>query len=113
MRVTDQDFVAYQRAALVLIRARAVMGEGAVNAALRDFLNAYRFRGAPYPTSETLMAALKARAAPEDWRMLEPLFRGTGEVGYVLFLPNEKPEASKGKGAKTRSAASGASKAPR
>ena len=113
VRVTDQDFVTYQRAALVLIRARAVMGEGALNAALRDFLNAYRFRGAPYPTSETLMAALKARASPEDWRTLEPLFRGTGEVGYVLFLPNEMPEASKGKGAKAKSATSGAPKAPR
>lgn len=85
VRVTDQDYIAYYRAALVLETCRQLMGEPALHAALRDVLDAHRFKGAPYATSEDLLKALRRHASAEAWAQIEPLFRETRDHVVIDF----------------------------
>jgi hypothetical protein len=84
-RVTDQNFVAYYRSALVLESVRDLVGEAALHAALREFLVAHRFKGAPYATSEDLMAVLRRHCPPESWGQVERLFRGDGAPPLTFY----------------------------
>jgi len=84
-RVTDQNFVAYYRSALVLESVRDMMGEAALHEALREFLAAHRFKGAPYATSEDLMATLRRHCSAKTWRQVEPLFRANGSIPLTFY----------------------------
>jgi hypothetical protein len=84
-RVTDQNFVAYYRSALVLETVQDLMGEAALHAALREFLAAHRFKGAPYATSEDLMAALRRHCPAETWGRVESLFRGDAPTSVTFY----------------------------
>lgn len=85
VQVTDQNYIAYYRAALVLEACRQLMGEAALHAALRDLLHTYRFKGAPYATSEDLLKALHRHASAEAWAQIEPLFRETRDHVVIYF----------------------------
>jgi hypothetical protein len=101
LEVTDQPYIGYRKGAIAMYTLREHIGEAAVNAALRRYLERYRDAGPPYPTSLDLYAELRA-ATPdslhtllEDWfetvtlwdvrterAVVEPT--GTGE--YVVTL---------------------------
>jgi hypothetical protein len=84
-RVTDQNFVAYYRSALVLETVHDLMGEAALHAALREFLAAHRFKGAPYATSEDLMATLRRHCPAETWGRVESQFRGDAPTSVTFY----------------------------
>ena len=74
-RVDGQDFVTYRKGALVMYLLQERLGEGAVNRALRSLLDEYRFKGAPYPRSLDLIAALRAEATTaEEQALITDLF---------------------------------------
>lgn len=130
-RVTDQNFVAYYRSALTLETVRDLMGEAALHDALREFLAAHRFKGAPYATSEDLMATLRRHCSPATWGRVERLFRGDGPLPVTFYggldeavaaikaqAPDAKVTAGKSSDAKpsvagTGSRATAATKGPR
>jgi ABC-2 type transport system permease protein len=74
LRVENQPYVHYQKGALAMYLLKERIGEEAVNRALRNVLERYRFRAAPYPTSKTLVDALHAEAGPAHQQLVTDLF---------------------------------------
>lgn len=74
LRVENQPYVHYQKGALAMYLLKERIGEDAVNRALRSVLERYRFRSAPYPTSKTLVDALRAEAGPAHQQLVTDLF---------------------------------------
>lgn len=87
------NYVAYQRAALSLLTVRARCGEDNLHRELRGFVQKYRFRNAPYPTSEDLMATLKSACSIKQWAEIEPTFRDPMRRLFVGFTagPRQGP----------------------
>jgi len=70
----SQGYIHYRKGSLVMYLLKQRMGEAAVNRALRRVLAQYRFKGAPYPMSTALVAALRAEAAPDVQPLITDLF---------------------------------------
>ena len=67
LRVEDQGYIHYSKGSLVMYALQDLIGEDAVNLALRELVQQYGDRGAPYPTSRALLAALR-RHTPERFQ---------------------------------------------
>jgi aminopeptidase N len=75
MRVETQTWIGYSKGALVMYLLQDRMGEDAVNRALRNLLERYKFKGAPYPRSIDLVNALRAEArTSEEQNLITDLF---------------------------------------
>jgi len=74
MRVENQQYIHYQKGGLVMYLLRDQIGEDAVNRALRRVLAQYAFRGAPYPRSLDLIAAIRAEAPADKQALITDLF---------------------------------------
>lgn len=70
MRVESENWVGYYKGVLVMHLVQERLGEDAVNRALRSLLQRYRFKGAPYPRSLDLVAALRAEARTDEEKNL-------------------------------------------
>lgn len=70
IRVETQSWVTYNKGALALFLVQERLGEDAMNRALKNYLQRYRFSGAPYPRSVDLVAALRGEAKTEEDRNL-------------------------------------------
>jgi ABC-2 type transport system permease protein len=73
-RVEGQGFVAYQKGVLVMHHLCQILGEDRVNAALRRYLDRFRFKSAPYPRSLDLIAEFRKGASPAENRLITDLF---------------------------------------
>jgi ABC-2 type transport system permease protein len=67
LRVEDQGYIHYSKGSLVMYALQDLIGEDAVNQALREIVEAYGNHGPPYPTSRVLLAALR-RHTPEQFQ---------------------------------------------
>ncbi len=67
LRVEDQGYIHYSKGSLVMYALQDLIGEDAVNRALREVVEEYGDRGPPYPTSRVLLAALR-RHTPERFQ---------------------------------------------
>jgi hypothetical protein len=67
--VGNQPYIHYNKGSLVMYGLRDYLGEQPMNAAIRGFLNATKFRGPPYPTSLQLVDSLRA-ATPDSLKYL-------------------------------------------
>lgn len=75
MRVETESWVGYQKGALAMYLLQERLGEDAVNRALRNLLQRFRFKSAPYPRSLDLVEALRAEAkTDEDQKLITDLF---------------------------------------
>ncbi|HZV83777.1 MAG TPA: M1 family aminopeptidase, partial [Brevundimonas sp.] len=74
MRVENQQYIHYQKGGLVMYLLRDQIGEDAVNRALRRVLAQYAFKGAPYPRSLDLVAAIRAEAPADKQALITDLF---------------------------------------
>ncbi len=74
MRVENQGYIHYQKGGLVMYLLRDQIGEEAVNRALRRVLTQYAFKGAPYPRSLDLIAAIRAEAPADKQALISDLF---------------------------------------
>jgi ABC-type transport system involved in multi-copper enzyme maturation permease subunit len=75
MRVETESWIGYQKGALAMYLLQQRMGEDAVNRALRNLLERYRFTGPPYPRSIDLVNLLRAEArTTEDQNLITDLF---------------------------------------
>ncbi len=73
-RVQHEQYIYYNKGSLVMYLLKDRLGEDKVNAALRSLLSQYAFKGAPYPKSTDLVAALRAQASPADQALITDLF---------------------------------------
>jgi aminopeptidase N len=67
--VERQSYIMYRKGAIALLTLRDFIGEAAVNAALRRYLEKYRDAGPPYPTALDQYAELRA-ATPDSLKYL-------------------------------------------
>ena len=75
VRVETENWIGYQKGALAMFLVQERLGEDAVNRALRNLLQRYRFKGAPYPRSIDLVEALRAEArTTEEQNLITDLF---------------------------------------
>ena len=72
-RNENQQYIHYQKGGLVMYLLRDQLGEDAVNRALRRLLAQYAFKGAPYPRSLDLVAALRAEAPADKQALITDL----------------------------------------
>jgi len=73
-QVEHQPYIYYNKGSLVMYRLAQEMGEDKVNAALRDMLATYAFKGPPYPTTLDLVAALRRHAPADKQALITDLF---------------------------------------
>ena len=64
-RVENQRYIYYQKGALTLYWLKEVVGEKAVNTALKNLISEFAFKRAPYPTSTDLLRLLRAQVDPQ------------------------------------------------
>lgn len=69
-RVLGQKHIAYRKGSMVMYLLTKRIGEDGVNRALRNMLARYKFKGAPYPRTLELIAALRAEAKTDEDRAL-------------------------------------------
>ncbi len=75
MRVdASQGYIHYRKGSVVLYYLRDMIGEEAINRALRKVLASYGYKQPPYPTSWVLVDALRAETPPQYQYLLKDLF---------------------------------------
>ena len=65
----NQGYIHYQKGSLVMYALQDLIGEDAVNRAMKKYVEAVRFKGPPYTTSTELLSYLHAET-PEQYRGL-------------------------------------------
>ena len=70
----SQGYIHYQKGGIVMYALQDYIGEDKVNQALSDFVKAYAFKGAPYPTSLDLIERLRKVTPPEYQSLIDDLF---------------------------------------
>jgi ABC-2 type transport system permease protein len=73
-RVENQQYIHYRKGSLVMYRLKDELGEARVDAALKRYLERFRFKGAPYPRSVDLIAEFRKGASPEQQALITDLF---------------------------------------
>jgi len=75
MRVeASQGYIHYRKGSVVMYYLRQMIGEDAINRALRRVLAQYRYAQPPYPTSWTLVEALRSETPAQYQYLLKDLF---------------------------------------
>jgi ABC-2 type transport system permease protein len=75
LEVGDQQYyIFYQKGAVVLYYMREMIGEDAVNRALRKLIHQYAYAPPPYPTSYALVDALREETPPNLQYLIKDLF---------------------------------------
>ncbi|WP_058185950.1 ABC transporter permease/M1 family aminopeptidase, partial [Terracidiphilus gabretensis] len=75
MRVeASQGYIHYRKGSVVMYYLRQMIGEEAINRALRKVLAQYRYAQPPYPTSWALVSALREETPPQYQYLLKDLF---------------------------------------
>jgi ABC-type transport system involved in multi-copper enzyme maturation permease subunit len=70
----DQGYAHYRKGSVVMFYLKEMIGEEAVNRALRKVLQQYGYAPPPYPTSYALVDALRAETPPELQYLIKDLF---------------------------------------
>ncbi len=70
----DQGYISYDKAPLALFALEAVIGQDAVNGALRAYFARFVDKPAPFPTSRDLVNALRQAAGPDHQSLITDLF---------------------------------------
>jgi aminopeptidase N len=74
IRVENQPYIHYRKGALVMYWLKEMVGEEAVNRALRRLLAQYAFKAAPYPSSSDFVRMLREEAGPAHEALITDLF---------------------------------------
>lgn len=83
--VEEQAHIRYTKGGMVMYLLKDLMGEAAVNAALRALIQDYAFKGAPYPTSRDLTRRLKAQAPAALHPLIDDLFEKITTYDYKVI----------------------------
>jgi len=83
-----QTYIHYQKGGLVMFALQDYIGEDKVNQALSEFVKAYGFKGAPYPTSLDLIGYLRKVTPREYWSLVDDLFE------HITFYESQAQSAT-------------------
>jgi hypothetical protein len=72
--VQSEGYVWYQKGSLVFYALSDAIGEDKLNAALKEFLDKWKFTGPPYPDTRDLVASLRKQTPPELQYMITDMF---------------------------------------
>jgi ABC-2 type transport system permease protein len=61
LKVENQGYIHYGKGSVILFALQEMIGSDSVNAALSEFLEAYRYQGPPYPNANDFMGYLRPR----------------------------------------------------
>jgi ABC-2 type transport system permease protein len=70
----SQGYIHYNKGSVVMYYLREMLGEEAVNRALRKVMDKYRYAPSPYPTSYALLDALREQTPRELQNVLADVF---------------------------------------
>jgi len=70
----NQGYIHYRKGSVVLYYLKEMIGEDAVNRALRKVVQQYAYAQPPYPTSYALVDALKEQTPPDLQYLIKDLF---------------------------------------
>jgi ABC-2 type transport system permease protein len=70
----NQGYVHYRKGSVVLYYLKEMIGEEAVNRALRKLIHQYAYATTPYPTAYALVDALKEETPPDLQYLIKDLF---------------------------------------
>jgi ABC-2 type transport system permease protein len=84
----QQGYVHYRKGSLALYYLKEMIGEEAVNRALRKMVQQYAYAQAPYPTSWVLLDALREQTPPDKQYLLKDLFED------ITIFSNRTTEAT-------------------
>ncbi len=70
----NQQYIHYQKGSLAMYALQHFIGEDRVNAALKKYVEAVKFKGPPYTNSVELVAALRAETPPDYAYLIDDLF---------------------------------------
>lgn len=70
----NQGYIHYRKASVVLYYLKEMIGEDAVNRALRKVIQEYAYQPPPYPTSYVLEDALREQTPPQLQYLIKDLF---------------------------------------
>ena len=87
-RVENQQYIHYEKGSLAFYRLREEIGEGALNRALKKFLQDKGYQQPPYTTSKELLDYIRAEAGPAHERLIVDLFE------KIVFYDNRVVEAT-------------------
>jgi ABC-2 type transport system permease protein len=85
--VERQGYIHYRKASLIFFALQDYIGEDSVNAAVRRYLNKWKFKDAPYPTSIDLISELR-RVTPDS---LKPII--TDMFANITLFENKADSA--------------------
>ncbi len=85
---SSQGYVHYNKGSVVLYYIKEMIGEAAVNQALRQLINQYAYKEPPYPTSYALLDALLAQTPDQ----LKPIYKDLFEE--ITLYSNRTTQAS-------------------
>jgi ABC-type transport system involved in multi-copper enzyme maturation permease subunit len=71
---SQQGYIHYNKASVVLYYLKEIIGEDKVNAALRKLIKQYAYNSPPYPTSWALVDALREQTPPQYQYLIKDLF---------------------------------------
>lgn len=91
-RAENQQYIHYNKGSLVLMAIKNRVGSDVLDANLREFLQAYRFK-APYPTTLDLMRYLKQGMNAADQQFVDDLFQHITLVDLRLTKVEQKTRA--------------------
>jgi ABC-type transport system involved in multi-copper enzyme maturation permease subunit len=92
-RVENQAYIHYQKGSLVMYLLKDIVGEDAVNRALRRLIGEFAFKAAPYPTSRDLLRHLRAEAGAEHQQLITDLFEKITLYDVKVASARKQPRA--------------------
>jgi aminopeptidase N len=73
-RVENQNYIHYNKGALILYRLKTEVGAEVVNGAMKRMVELYRFKSNPYPRSTDFLRILREAAGPQHDALITDLF---------------------------------------
>lgn len=70
----NQGYIHYQKGSLAIYYLTEMIGEERVNAALKELIDTYAYKGPPYPSSYELVDRLRKHTPPELQYLIKDLF---------------------------------------
>ncbi|HEY0974427.1 MAG TPA: M1 family aminopeptidase [Solimonas sp.] len=90
-QVEEQAHIRYTKGGMVMYLLKDLMGEEAVNRALRSLIEDYAFKGPPYPTSRDLTRRLREQASPELQPLIADLFEKITTYDFKVVQAKATP----------------------
>ena len=87
----EQGYIHYRKASVVLYYLKEMIGEDAINRALRKLVSEHAYHAPPYPTSYALLDALREQTPPQYQYLIKDLFED------ITLFSNRTTEATAAK----------------